>query len=143
MRKESCNKSFEDSNALLESGNFSRHEATSLSIEEERLFRERHENGYDLTHDQKCNNWLKENGLQTPGRLPSLKLYDGLLDCSRLPTLLQIPSLPQKPKLPVSRSVDAGVLTSAENIQLLEEKAKKMRERKRREPALKKKGNVQ
>ena len=37
MRKERCNKSFEDSNALLEAGNFSRHEATSLSIGEERL----------------------------------------------------------------------------------------------------------
>ena len=132
MRKESCNKSFEDSNALVEAGNFSRHEATSFSIGEERLFRERHENGYDLTHDQKYNKWLKENELQTPGRLPSLKLqgkavphHDRLLDCSRLPTLLQIPSLPHKPKLPVSRSVDARVLTSAENIQLLEEKAKK------------------
>ena len=110
-----------------------RRKAQAFTEIEDRLYRERYENGYDLTHDGNYNAWLKENGLQAPVanlqplalKGKQLRLHDRLVDCSRLPSLLRIPPLPQKPKPPVSRPVDGKVLTSAENILLLEEKAKK------------------
>ena len=112
------------------------------------MYRERYENGYDLTHDEITTRGLRKTGyrhLLSPFALEGkqLRLHDRLVDCSMLPFLLRIPRLPQKPNPPVARPVDGKVLTSPENILLLEETAKKKKSAKGKKHVMEKKNHVE
>jgi len=119
-------------------------DSEGFTEEETSLFEKRFENGYDLTHDSRYNLWLSQyHPESTVQRLP----YSG----SAVSTFLNYPSPPDRSK---TEPKSCGrVLTSAENLEIMNEKErekerkkeekerkKEERERKKEEKERKKKG---
>ena len=111
------------------------HGTTAFTVTEERVYQERFNNGYDLTIDERYNRWVKEKSQkadrtsQTVSNVsvPPLPLSDRIVSSQRSTQLqrLELPPLPEKPA--PTRPVIARVLTSAENIKMLEEKSQTKR----------------
>ena len=97
--------------------------------EETSLFEKRFENGYDLTHDTRYNLWLCQyHPESTVQKLP----YSG----SAVSTFLNYPSPPDRSKTFEPKSC-GRVLTSAENLEIMNEKERE-KERKKEEKERKK-----
>ncbi len=116
-------------------------EVTRFSEEEEAKFTRRYENGYDLLHDCRYNEWLSmhhpEHTPQTPLALdlsprPAADIAHvsphPRKQISQLSQFLHIPAAPGCTKTTAQKNSGARVLTSTDHIRMLEEKERRKRD---------------
>ena len=107
--------------------------AGSFTSEEEKLFQQRYENGYDLSNDLRYISWLHIHHPEEAIRLcelivdptdshsgESVSNTEDIVTKSTLSRLLQYPNPPPTKCVPPEKKAYAKVFTSAENLALLE-----------------------